>query len=52
MKDENKDVSCHWMILGKGCVLEIERRSTRSHSVGNSLWKEAVSLSSDRLRNK
>jgi hypothetical protein len=32
-------------LKGKGKILEIERGSTRSHSVQNSLWKRLMDLS-------
>jgi hypothetical protein len=39
MGREGEDVSSYWTTLGKNKILEIERGSTRSHSVENSLWK-------------
>jgi hypothetical protein len=30
-----RSISSYWMTLGKYIILEIERRSTRSHSVEN-----------------
>jgi hypothetical protein len=38
-EDEEEDVSSYWMTLRKENILEIERGSTRSHPVENSLWK-------------
>jgi hypothetical protein len=38
-REEEEDVSSHWMNYRKEKVLEIERGSTRSPSVENSFWK-------------
>jgi hypothetical protein len=38
-EDEEEDVSSYWMILRKREDMEIERGSTRLHSVETSLWK-------------
>ena len=36
--EEKEDVSSNWVNLSKNEMLELERRSTRLHSVENSLW--------------
>jgi hypothetical protein len=36
-KEEEDDVSGYWMSLGKEKILELEKGSTRSPSMGNSL---------------
>ena len=36
---KKEDVSSYWMTLGKEKIPDVERGSTRSHSVENSLWK-------------
>jgi len=38
-KDKKQDVSSFWLALGKETIMELETGGTRSHSVGNSLWK-------------
>jgi hypothetical protein len=38
-RNEEEGVSSYWMTLRKKKILEIERGSTRSHPVENSLWK-------------
>jgi hypothetical protein len=39
IEDEGKEVSSYWMTLRKRQVMVLERGSTRSHSVENSLCK-------------
>jgi hypothetical protein len=38
-KREGKTLSRYWMTLQEERILEIERGSTTSHSLENSLWK-------------
>jgi hypothetical protein len=48
-----RSISSYWMTLGKDTILAIERRSTRSHSVENWLWKRLLTChGTDRRMNE
>jgi hypothetical protein len=51
-QDEEENISRYWMTLRKDEILEFKRKRTISHSLENSLWKEAMDLLQDRLCNE